>query len=130
MDLVIAVRIDSNASGGTPATEDVAVQVDREASRDELARAIGRCRPGPIDSILRVVRTGALVRGDGPVAELDLRWGDVVEYVVRPSAGMAPPAPAVPFVLRVVGGPSAGAAVPLVPGSYIVAIRSSAICRY
>ena len=126
MDLVIAVRIGSNASGGAPATEDVAVQVDREASRDELARAIGRCRPGPIDSILRVVRTGALVRGDGPVAELDLRWGDVVEYVVRPSAGMAPPAPAVPFVLRVVGGPSAGAAVPLVPGSYIVGRDASA----
>ena len=126
MELVISVRAGTSADGGPSAPKDVAVQVDREATRNELARSIARCLPGPSGSTLRVVRTGALISGDGPVADLDLRWGDLTEYVAPPSAGLAPPAAAVPFVLRVVGGPSAGLTFPLTPGSYIVGRDPSA----
>ncbi len=120
MELVVSVRVGPTVAGGPSVPTDVAIVVDGEATRDELARAIARCVPGPGDGALRVVRTGALIRGAAPVAELDLRWGDLTEYVAQPSAAMAPPTSTVQYVLHVVGGPSAGVAFPLVPGSYVV----------
>ncbi len=126
MEFVVSVQVGATATGGPSVSKDVAIQVDELATRDELALAIGRCVAGPSDSTLRVVRTGALIRGDEPVAELDLRWGDVTDYVVRPSTGRASPPAAVQFVLHVVGGPSAGLAFPLEPGSYVVGRDTSA----